>query len=44
MPNYFENYETDCSKGGYETKQSYAKGSQKQTWWQRIYVRFKNNF
>ena len=42
MPNDFEDYETECLwESDNDTKQSYAKGSQKQTWWQRVYVRFK---
>lgn len=41
MQNDFENIDTDCSGGDYETEQSYAKGSQKQTWWQAIYAKFK---
>ena len=41
MPSDFENEETDCWRGDYETEQSNAKGSQKQTWWQAIYAKFK---
>ena len=42
MSSDFEHIEEiNCWESDNETEQSYAKGSQKQTWWQRVYLRFK---